>query len=91
MHGEYVVMLGQMIGSTAVRLMREEIQPVETAAIWGGQQPFTCPGRDRLDAANPARVVMSFRGYKEGADVNLKVGLLRIGDINFGDRQRRGL
>ncbi len=80
--GEYVVMLGQMIGSTAVRLMREEIRPVETATIWGGQKPFTCPGRERLDAANPARENV-FPGYKEGADVNLKVGLLRIGDINF--------
>jgi hypothetical protein len=80
--GEYVVMLGQMIGSTAVRLMREEIQPVETATVWGGQQTFTCPGRDRVDATNPARENV-FPGYKEGADVNLKVGLLRIGDINF--------
>lgn len=80
--GEYVLMLGQMIGSTAVRLMREEIRPVETAVIWGAQQSFTCPGRDRLDAANPARENI-FPGYKEGADVNLKVGLLRIGDINF--------
>ena len=75
-------MLGQMIGSTAVRLMREEIHPVDAAAIWGGQKSFTCPGRDRLDAANPARENV-FPGYKEGADVNLKVGLLRIGDINF--------
>jgi neutral ceramidase len=79
---DYVVMLGQMIGTTAVRLMREEIKPVDTAAIWGGQQRFTCPGRERLGAANPARENV-FPGYKEGADVNLKVGLLRIGDINF--------
>jgi neutral ceramidase len=79
---DYVVMLGQMIGTTAVRLMREEIKPVDAAAIWGGQQRFTCPGRERLDAANPARENV-FPGYKEGADVNLKVGLLRIGDINF--------
>jgi len=80
--GEYVVMLGQMIGTTAVRLMREEIKPVDRAAIWGGQQRFTCPGRERLDAANPARENV-FPGYKDGPDVNLKVGLLRIGDINF--------
>jgi neutral ceramidase len=80
--GEYVVMLGQMIGSTAVRLMREEIQPVDTATIWGGQERFTCPGRERLDAANPSRENV-FPGYKDGPDVNLKVGLLRIGDINF--------
>jgi neutral ceramidase len=80
--GEYVIMLGQMIGTSAVRLMREEIQPVDSAAIWGGQQGFTCPGRERLDAANPARENV-FPGYKDGADVNLKVGLVRIGDINF--------
>jgi len=80
--GDYVVMLGQMIGTTAVRLMREEIKPEDTAAIWGGQERFTCPGRERLDAANPARENV-FPGYRDGPDVNLKVGLLRIGDINF--------
>ena len=75
-------MLGQMIGSTAVRLMREEIQPVASAVIWGGQQNITCPGRERLDAANPSRENV-FPGYKDGPDVNIKVGLLRLGDINF--------
>jgi hypothetical protein len=62
--------------------MREDIHPVDTAAIWGGQERFSCPGRERLDAANPARENV-FPGYKDGAEVNLKVGLLRIGDINF--------
>jgi hypothetical protein len=79
---EYVVMLGRMIGTTAVSVMRESIQPMDTARIWAGQEGFACPGRVRLDAANPARENV-FPGYKEGADVNLKVGLLRIGDINF--------
>ena len=79
---EYVIMLGQMIGTTAVRVMRESIQPTETARIWAGQESFACPGRVRLDADNPARENV-FPGYKEGPDVNLKVGLLRIGDINF--------
>jgi hypothetical protein len=80
--GEYVQMLGGLIGSSAVRVMRESIQPVDTARIWAGQEKFTCPGRTRNDAANPARENV-FPGYKEGADVNLKVGVLRIGDINF--------
>jgi len=80
--GAYAVMLGQMIATTAVRLMREEIQPVDSAAIWGGQERFSCPGRERLDAANPARENV-FPGYKDGAEVNFKVGLLRIGDINL--------
>jgi hypothetical protein len=75
-------MMGALIGSTAIRVMREDIKPVDTVRIWGGQQAFTCPGRDRLDAANPARENV-FPGYKEGADVNLKVGLLRLGDIHF--------
>jgi hypothetical protein len=48
----------------------------------GSQNRFSAFSFDRLDAANPARENV-FPGYKEGADVNLKVGLLRIGDINF--------
>ena len=79
---DYVVMLGTMLGTTATRVMREDIKPVDTAIIWGAQQGITCPGRERLDAANPARENV-FPGYKDGPDVNLKVGLLRLGDIHF--------
>src|SRR5947209_2398243 len=80
--GDYAHMLGALIGSSSVRVMRESIQPVETARIWAAQENFSCPGRVRVDAANPARENV-FPGYKEGADVNMKVGVLRIGDINF--------
>lgn len=80
--GDYVRMLGSMLGSSAVRVMRESIEPLDTARIWAGQETFACPGRVRLDADNPARENV-FPGYKDGPDVNLKVGLLRLGDINF--------
>jgi hypothetical protein len=80
--GAVVVMEGVLIGEAAIHVMRDQIQPVDSAAIWGAEQKFTCPGRERLDAANPARENV-FPGYKEGADVNLKVGLLRLGEINF--------
>ncbi len=80
--GDYVRMLGSFIGSSAVRVMRESMPPTDTARIWNGQEVFACPGRVRLDADNPARENV-FPGYKDGADVNLKVGLLRIGDIHF--------
>jgi Neutral/alkaline non-lysosomal ceramidase, N-terminal len=80
--GDYVRMLGSMIGSSVVRVMRESIEPLETARIWAGQETFACPGRVRLDADNPARENV-FPGYKDGPDVNLKVGLLRLGDINL--------
>jgi hypothetical protein len=80
--GDYVRMLGSFIGSSTVRVMRESMQPTDTARIWSGQEVFACPGRVRLDADNPARENV-FPGYKDGADVNLKVGVLRIGDIHF--------
>jgi neutral ceramidase len=80
--GEYVHMLGSMLGSSAVRALRESVQPVENARIWAGQQTFACPGRIRNDVDNPARENV-FPGYKDGPEVNLKVGLLRLGDIHF--------
>ncbi|HEY0967348.1 MAG TPA: neutral/alkaline non-lysosomal ceramidase N-terminal domain-containing protein [Opitutaceae bacterium] len=79
---DYVTMLGHMIGSTAVRVMREDTRYKESAAIWAGQETFTVPGRTRLDLDNPARENV-FPGYKDGPDVSIKVGLLRIGDIHF--------
>jgi hypothetical protein len=80
--GAVVVMMGTVIGESAIHVMRDQITPVDTALLWGGQETFTCPGRERLDAANPARENV-FPGYKDGPDVNLQVGLLRIGDINL--------
>jgi neutral ceramidase len=80
--GDYVRMLGAVIGSSAVRVMREASQPRATAGIWAGQETFSCPGRVRLDAENPARENV-FPGYKDGPDVTLKVGVLRIGDIHL--------
>lgn len=67
--GDYARMLGSMIGSAAVRVMRESIEPAATARIRAGQEVFTCPGRVRLDADNPARENV-FPGYKDGPDVN---------------------
>lgn len=80
--GEYAHMLGSLLASSAVRLMRESIQPVDAARIWAAQQTVACPGRIRNDADNPARENV-FPGYKDGPDVMLKVGLLRIGDVHF--------
>ena len=62
--------------------MRESTTANNTVRIWGAQQTFACPGRIRLDADNPARENV-FPGYKDGPDVTLKVGVLRIGDINM--------
>jgi hypothetical protein len=50
--GDYVRMLGSMIASSAVRVMRESIEPVGTARIWAGQETFPCPGRVRAGDPN---------------------------------------
>jgi neutral ceramidase len=77
----YVVMLGTQIGVSAVQVMRE-MQPTDTARIWAAQETIACPGRDRVEVPNqPRENVVS--QYKDGPDVNIKVGVLRIGDINI--------
>jgi neutral ceramidase len=73
-------MMGWLIAEKTLYLMRNEIKPVANTRIWGGQEAFTCPGRDRLDTANPIRE-NGMPPYKDGADVNLMVSLVRIGDI----------
>jgi hypothetical protein len=80
--GGYATMLGQMIGSTAERVIREEMQFTDSATIWGAEKNFSVPGRARLDVDNPARENV-FPGYRDGPDVNLNVGLLRVGDVHF--------
>ncbi len=80
--GATVDAMGSLIAQATANAMRTQIKLQPDAKIWGGQQAFACPGRERLDAANPARENV-FPGYKDGAPVNLKVGVLRIGDVNF--------
>ena len=78
--GAMVTMMGTLIAEKTLYLMRNDIHPVANARIWGGQESFSCPGRDRLDTAHPIRE-NGMPPYKDGADVNIKVGLVRIGDI----------
>ena len=67
--GVNVTMMGSLIGANAMQLMRDVIQPVDTAQIWGARDVATCPGTARPDAPNA------------GGDRTIPLGLLRIGDI----------
>ena len=79
--GELVTAEGALIGESALDLFRNNMRRADASAtIWGGETAFTCPGRDRLDMSAREGVLPP---YKDGAPVNLKVGLLRVGDINF--------
>ena len=75
-------MLGTQIGVSAVQVMRDGMQFADTAGSGPLRKRFPAPGRDRVDMpGQPRENVVS--EYKDGDDVNLRVGLLRIGDINF--------
>lgn len=77
---DYVHMLGTMIGNNAVRVMLYDMDFDEDASIWAGKQDVICPGRIRLDNSKRENYDP---GYKEGPDVTIGMGLLRIGDINM--------
>lgn len=73
--------MGTLIGESALDVMKNHMpDATSTAAIVGEERPLTCPGRDRLDESARQGVLPP---YKDGAPVNLLVGLLRIGDIDI--------
>jgi hypothetical protein len=73
--------MGTIIGESALDVMKNRMPQVSaTAAITAGERQITCPGRDRVDESARQGVLPP---YKDGAPVNLVVGLLRIGDIDI--------
>ena len=74
--------MGSVIAQAAVNVMRTQMDLSPRAPIWGGSRQFSCPGRERLDLANPARENVN-PGYKDADPVAIKVGMLRIGGVNF--------
>lgn len=79
--GEFVTAMGAIIGESALNTMATAMSPLrEKATIWGGSKGLQCPGRDRQDKDDPIREG-ALPPYADGAPVDLKVGLLRLGDI----------
>jgi neutral ceramidase len=78
---QLVATYGTMIGESSITVMKyRTANRMDTVEIAGAQETVTCPGRVRLD--NTARE-NALPPYRDGDPVNLKVGLLRIGDINL--------
>jgi neutral/alkaline ceramidase-like enzyme len=76
-----VTAMGTIIGESALDVMKNRMPNVSgTVAIAAGERQITCPGRDRVDESARQGVLPP---YKDGAPVNLVVGLLRIGDIDI--------
>ncbi len=62
-------------GSTAITPT-----PASDGQISAVVTSFACPGRDRLDRADPVREG-NLPPYADGAPVKLRQGMLRIGDV----------
>jgi hypothetical protein len=78
---EIVMAEGAIIAESALDVMKNlTAATAASARIWSTQQNITCPGRDRIDTTARQGVLPP---YKDGDPVNIKLGLLRIGDIDF--------
>jgi hypothetical protein len=77
---QMVSSMGQFLGEEVMRVMRE-IERTETAVpLHGGVTSVRCPGRERT---NDGRA--GFEGtYKEAGPVEIRLGLLRVGDVMIG-------
>lgn len=79
--GEIVTAMGTLIGETAINAMRQSSQRLTSnPPIWGGSVQVTCPGRDRIDASGRQGVKAD---YRDGAPVEIGVGLIRLGELAF--------
>ncbi|QJU58298.1 hypothetical protein HL653_11350 [Sphingomonas sp. AP4-R1] len=80
---QVVQAMGTIIGESAIQAMIDQGRLADTVEIKGAGRAVQCPGRDRLDREDPIREG-ALPPYADGAPVNLKVGMLRIGDIYIG-------
>jgi hypothetical protein len=76
--------IGAMIGESALDVVKNKMEMQPSAKIWGGQKTISCPGRDSvLPRFELERLAFSgvAQEYKDGPPVEIKVGVLRLGDI----------
>jgi neutral ceramidase len=77
---QMILSMGQMLGEEVLRAMRESKVAVTEGRLFGKETTVTCPGRDRTNQGRGG-----YEGaYKDGAPVQIKLGLLMIDDIAIG-------
>jgi hypothetical protein len=77
---QMVASMGQFLGEEVLRVMRDT-EPTETSGmISASQKTVQCPGRERTNTGRAG-----YPGtYKGGDPVQIRLGLLRVGDIAIG-------
>jgi neutral ceramidase len=79
--GEFVDAIGAMLGEATIGIVKHGLIALDgNPRIAGAQETVVCPGRDRIDRSARQGVLPL---YKDGDPVHIKLGLLRIGDINI--------
>ena len=77
---QMIVSMGQFLGEEVLHVMRGMQRMDSNVQIYSGQKTISCPGRERTNTGRAG-----FEGtYKEGPPVEIRLGLLRVGDIVVG-------
>lgn len=77
---QMIVSMGQFLGEEVLHVMRGMERTDSDVDIYGGVKTVSCPGRVRT---NEGRAGLEGT-YKDADPVEIKLGLLRIGDIAIG-------
>ena len=72
--------MGQFLGEEVLHVMRSTTRTATAVPLHGSHSIISCPGRERTNQGRAG-----FEGtYKEAAPVDIRLGLLRIGDVMIG-------
>jgi hypothetical protein len=77
---QMVLSMGQFLGEEVLQVMRGIERTDSAVPLSGRFSTISCPGRERTNQGRAG-----FEGaYKEGSPVEIRLGLLRIGDVMIG-------
>jgi len=77
---QMVTSMGQFLGEEVLHVMRGTEHTSSSIQISGGQKTARCPGRERTNTGRAG-----YAGtYKDADPVEIRLGLLRLGDIAMG-------
>jgi neutral ceramidase len=77
---QMIVSMGQFLGEEVMHVMRGMGRMTTDIAIEGRQTTVSCPGRTRLDEGRAGSPGV----YEEAGPLEIRLGLLRLGDIMIG-------
>lgn len=77
---QMVLSMGQFLGEEVLYVARTTARTEPSASLAGVSTTVQCPGRERIDKGRAG-----FEGtYKDGNPVDIRLGVLRIGDVVIG-------